>query len=180
MAKQYVVTPSQMKKAEAMCEQKGTSCAVLMRNVGSAIALHISRIVKPCRAAVLVGSGNNGGDGFAVAHNLRKRGFSPLIVLVGSAPKTDLAIDCFNEYKPDYEAVLSYPDQPETVLSELGSCGIIIDCVYGTGFHGELAPRSEGSSPTATGAPPCASLPTSLLAVTQPTGTPMNTRSVRI
>lgn len=140
MAKQYVVTPSQMKKAEAMCEQKGTSCAVLMRNVGSAIALHISRIVKPCRAAVLVGSGNNGGDGFAVAHNLRKRGFSPLIVLVGSAPKTDLAIDCFNEYKPDYEAVLSYPDQPETVLSELGSCGIIIDCVYGTGFHGELAP----------------------------------------
>ena len=61
MAKQYVVTPSQMKKAEAMCEQKGTSCAVLMRNVGSAIALHISRIVKPCRAAVLVGSGNNGG-----------------------------------------------------------------------------------------------------------------------
>lgn len=140
MAKQYVVTPSQMKKAEAMCEQKGTSCAVLMRNVGSAIALHISRIVKPCRAAVLVGSGNNGGDGFAVAHNLRKRGFSPLIVLVASAPKTDLAIDCFNEYKPDYEAVLSYPDQPETVLSELGSCGIIIDCVYGTGFHGELAP----------------------------------------
>ena len=67
MAKRYVVTPSQMKKAEALCEQKGTSCAVLMRNVGSAIALHISRIVKPCRAAVLVGSGNNGGDGFAVA-----------------------------------------------------------------------------------------------------------------
>lgn len=26
------------------------------------------------------------------------------------------------------------------MLSELGSCGIIIDCVYGTGFHGELAP----------------------------------------
>ena len=77
MAKQYVVTPSQMKKAEAMCEQKGTSCAVLMRNVGSAIALHISRIVKPCRAAVLVGSGNNGGDGFAVAHNLRKRLLPP-------------------------------------------------------------------------------------------------------
>ena len=50
------------------------------------------------------GSGNNGGDGFAVAHNLRKRGFSPLIVLVGSAPKTDLAIDCFMAKAVDSEA----------------------------------------------------------------------------
>lgn len=150
-------------------------------NVGSAIALHISRIVKPCRAAVLVGSGNNGGDGFAVAHNLRKRGFSPLIVLVGSAPKTDLAIDCFNEYKPDYEAVLSYPDQPETVLNELGSCGIIIDCVYGTGFHGELAsPGQKALLLLQRERRPCASRPTLLPAVTQPTGTPMNTRFVRI
>ena len=80
-----------MKKAEAMCEEKGTSCAVLMRNVGSAVALHISRIAKPCRTAVLVGSGNNGGDGFALAHNLRKRGFTPVIIMTGSAPKTDLA-----------------------------------------------------------------------------------------
>jgi curved DNA-binding protein CbpA len=60
------------------------------------------------------GSGNNGGDGFAVAHNLRKRGFSPLIVLVGSAPKTDLAIDCFNEYKPDF--VLSCEDRRSNSL----------------------------------------------------------------
>ena len=87
MAKQYVVTPSQMKKAEAMCEQKGTSCAVLMRNVGSAIALHISRIVKPCRAAVLVGSGNNGGDGVACARFLKERGCEVRAFLCGNEEK---------------------------------------------------------------------------------------------
>ena len=62
-----------MKKAEAMCEEKGMSCAVLMRNVGSAVALHISRIAKPCHTAVLVGSGNNGGDGVALAQNPQHR-----------------------------------------------------------------------------------------------------------
>ncbi len=140
MSKQFAVSPAQMKKAEANCEKKGTSCAVLMRNVGSAVSRHISRIVKPCRAAVLVGSGNNGGDGFALAHNLRKRGFTPVIIMTGSAPKTDLAKNCFEEYKADHEAVLSYPDEPQKVLSEIASCGVIADCVYGTGFHGELHP----------------------------------------
>ena len=129
-----------MKTAEAMCEKKGTSCGVLMRNVGSAIARHISRIAKPCRTAVLVGSGNNGGDGFALAHNLRKRGFTPTIIMTGASPKTDLAKECFEEYRADYESVLSYPDEPESVLAEIAKCGVIADCVYGTGFHGELHP----------------------------------------
>ena len=140
MSKQFVVTPAQMKTAEAMCEKKGTSCGVLMRNVGSAIARHISRIAKPCRTAVLVGSGNNGGDGFALAHNLRKRGFTPTIIMTGASPKTDLAKECFEEYRADYESVLSYPDEPESVLAEIAKCGVIADCVYGTGFHGELHP----------------------------------------
>ena len=138
MPKQFVVTPAQMKTAEAMCEKKGTSCGVLMRNVGSAIARHISRIAKPCRTAVLVGSGNNGGDGFALAHNLRKRGFTPTIIMTGASPKTDLAKECFEEYRADYERVLSYPDEPESVLAEIAKCGVIADCVYGTGFHGKL------------------------------------------
>ena len=34
----YVVTPEQMKKAEAFCENNGTSLATLMDNAGKAIA----------------------------------------------------------------------------------------------------------------------------------------------
>ena len=95
MPKQFTVSPAQMKKAEAACESKGTTCAMLMRNVGSAIAGRISRLVKPCVCAILAGSGNNGGDGFALAHCLKKRGFTVNVILVGSLPKTELAKECY-------------------------------------------------------------------------------------
>ena len=138
MPKQFTVSPAQMKKAEAACESKGTTCAMLMRNVGSAIAGRISRLVKPCVCAILAGSGNNGGDGFALAHCLKKRGFTVNVILVGSLPKTELAKECYEEYKSDFSSVISYPDEPQKALEAVSGASVIADCVYGTGFHGEL------------------------------------------
>lgn len=89
------------------------------------------------KAAVFCGNGKNAGDGFVIADLLVKRGVNACIVLADKAPELpepkmyyDLAVEngvidyYFTEYNFD--------------------CDIIVDCIFGIGFHGEpKAPFGE-------------------------------------
>ena len=88
--KHFVVTPAQMKAAEGDCEHRGTSCAVLMENVGAKIAERLDEMLSLSgkTVVILAGSGNNGGDGFALARRVSERGARAEIVIAGAMPKT--------------------------------------------------------------------------------------------
>lgn len=81
--------------------------------------------------AILVGSGNNGGDGYALACILKEKGFRCRIFTV-SEPKT-----------PDS---LYYAQMAENAGISISpyECGclkgfdILVDCLLGTGFRGEV------------------------------------------
>ena len=134
------VTNEQMKAAEAAADRNGTSYMTLMRNAGEACFGRISRLldgVEDKTFVVLSGRGNNGGDGIVIANMLTEARASVILVFVQDLPKSDTARQCYSTYEKVVKSTL-YVHRQDAVKRALGSCDAIIDCVFGTGFHGEL------------------------------------------
>ena len=81
--------------------------------------------------AIVVGAGNNGGDGFALACILKENGFQCTVFTVGQHLSSDSA----------YYARKAEEDGIDIVCFEpncLKGYDVIVDCLLGTGFQGEL------------------------------------------
>lgn len=132
----FVVNNLQMKAAEMLCNEKFISYSQMMFNAGTQIASRICEICKPCLTAVLCGSGNNGGDGFVIARKLAECGFKVKVILACGEPKTECACEYF--IKLDKERVFSLSDERDKCKTIVQNAQLIVDCVFGTGFHGSL------------------------------------------
>ncbi|MBQ9938074.1 MAG: NAD(P)H-hydrate dehydratase [Oscillospiraceae bacterium] len=135
-------TTAEMKLAERLSDEIGINYMRLMENAGSAAAAFIRRTfdLEQRRCVVVCGSGNNGGDGFVVARKLFENGIRTAVVLACGAPKPDCAIkmfDMLNERIPVFD--WNDPADKEA-LTAVCSADLIVDAVFGTGFHGELRP----------------------------------------
>lgn len=131
---QYVVTNSQMKTAERRCDECGTSYYQMMENAGTRCAEFIADVVpENARILVMCGSGNNGGDGFVITRLLRDQGRDVSVLLAAGMPKTPDAEKNFS-LLPRGTSVYSY----ETRADAFRMVDCVVDCIYGTGFHGEL------------------------------------------
>lgn len=130
----FVVTPNQMKILENASHCAGVSLSALMDNAGKAIAERIISILQAetyiNNVYILAGNGNNAGDGFVCAQKLAENNINVKIIMLCGEPKTDLSKASFNQMKGI------------DVTSEYNSIdfsdSIVVDCVFGTGFHGEL------------------------------------------
>jgi len=71
-----IVTVQQMRELERQADATGHSYAAMMENAGRAVAEAIQRRrnVKDLRVLVLIGPGNNGGDGLVCARHLQAMG----------------------------------------------------------------------------------------------------------
>ena len=139
-----IVTTAQMKQAEERSEQRGVSRVALMQNAAKQCLDAIKQRVgdTACkRFAILCGSGNNGGDGVELAALLREEGGKAVVLLTDKLPDTDTARACMElrSEKPDN---ISFRENPEAAKEQMRSADVIIDCVFGTGFHGELPPAA--------------------------------------
>lgn len=133
---QYLVNTEQMKAAEKLCSERHISYHQMMQNAGDAIANRIAKTTQWCETVILCGSGNNGGDGFVIAKNLSERMFPVKVILLCKKPKTECAAEFFAEL-PD-EMVLDYELQTQECKAAIRSAELVVDCVFGTGFHGDL------------------------------------------
>jgi len=83
------------------------------------------------RTAIVVGSGNNGGDGFALSCILQKNGYDCTVFMVSSNLSEDSS----------YYAKLAY-DGGIPIQCFTPGClegyDILVDCLLGTGFQGNL------------------------------------------
>lgn len=79
---------------------------------------------------VVAGTGNNGGDGFAIARLLKAKGFNVQVVLAGDPEQ--FSPDC----RVNYERFLQTSDcKLQTAESwEPGSGSVILDCIFGSGL----------------------------------------------
>ena len=72
-----IVTPQQMRDIEDRSEELGVSKDTLMENAGQSIAKYLLNTTKNLvgtRVVLLVGQGNNGGDGIVAATRLDQLG----------------------------------------------------------------------------------------------------------
>lgn len=99
------------------------------RAEASASAARAANVPQIC---ILCGSGNNGADGYALARRLAGE-FEVAIVAI-SEPKSPECVKLA-------EAARAAGAQISTQLNirQLADCTVIIDCIYGTGFHGQLS-----------------------------------------
>ena len=134
------VTNEQMKKAEINADAGGVPFLQLMKNAGEACFNRISQLsggVKDKNIVVLSGRGNNGGDGIVLTDLLLEAGANAVLIFVTDLPNTECARLCYSIYETGLNVSL-YAHQKENVKRVLENSEIVIDCVFGTGFHGEL------------------------------------------
>ena len=135
-----VLSCDEVRRLEDVIEKEGTSKAELMEFAGEFVA---SEALKgnPSRVVILVGFGNNGGDGWVAADILAQK---------------DVHVDVVSPVEPDEISaplarhvarrtagrdvnIVVGPSKDE--LGELiGEADLVIDAILGTGFHGELRP----------------------------------------
>ena len=141
----YYATPQQMKEIERYSDAHGVSYRELMENAGAAAAELVCRLSSKYDLSggvmILCGKGNNGGDGFVLAKNLFDIGMTVYVVLTSGDPATELAGYEYCRLGECGIDVLDLNDNIDKVFSLFSSCSLIVDAVYGTGFHGELPPE---------------------------------------
>lgn len=132
-----ILTKKQMINAEQNSVSYGVSLSQLMKSAGFALFNVIKKyayenMIDEC--LLLIGSGNNGGDGLVCANYLQSAGIAPIVVLVSDV-KTDLAKDAFSALRSDIRVIRCTDGIP---TEKIMNAKIIVDCVFGTGFHGEI------------------------------------------
>ncbi len=130
-----VVTASQMMSIEKRSALAGVSTDTLMENAGLAVARQVSSRIghlPDARVVVLVGPGNNGGDGLVTARHLQQWGMSVTACLCGQRPAADPNLD---SARMEGVGIVETSADPE--LSGLGqlldSCHLAVDSILGTG-----------------------------------------------
>ncbi|MCE2464269.1 MAG: NAD(P)H-hydrate dehydratase [Dehalococcoidia bacterium] len=130
-----IVTIEQMRRLEEASASAGVSTDTLMENAGLAVAREVRKSlggVAGSRILVLVGPGNNGGDGLVVARHLRRWGAEVTVYLLlrhrGEDPKFQAALEAG-------VSSLSTSQDPDlgAFENELANSHVVIDAVLGTG-----------------------------------------------
>ncbi|MDE5769353.1 MAG: NAD(P)H-hydrate dehydratase, partial [Oscillospiraceae bacterium] len=140
-----LVTPEQMCVLEKLTEQAGISYAQMMENAGKALAeILLEEYPDKNNFLFLAGTGNNGGDCFVAASYLKQAGKQVVIDLPLGESKTEISR---NAYQKALENKITVRMEDQ-VYAEENDCDfetaeVIIDGIFGTGFHGKLPKEIE-------------------------------------
>jgi ADP-dependent NAD(P)H-hydrate dehydratase / NAD(P)H-hydrate epimerase len=117
--------------ADRLAVEGGVSAAELMQNAGAAVAREIVRRFSARRVIVLCGPGNNGGDGFVAARELKTAGWSVSVALAAVRERLQ---------GPAHVHAQRWTGEVQALRPEaLEDAGLVVDALYGAGFRGELA-----------------------------------------
>lgn len=131
-----LLTPAQMSEAEEISVKLGVSLWELMSHAGQRLAEIADEKAKRLGAKnilLLCGAGNNGGDGFVCADYLAKCGYTVTAALMCGEPKTELARMAYSLINTEKINITAAAEKLSSINPD-----IIIDCIFGTGFHGEF------------------------------------------
>ena len=131
-----IVTPQQMRDIEDRSEELGVSKDTLMENAGQSIAKYLLNTTKNLvgtRVVLLVGQGNNGGDGIVAATRLDQLGAKVEVYLCAAVPKYQAMTDLLQQRGVQVSRI-----QEDCDLSQLREAlelaEVVVDAVLGTGL----------------------------------------------
>ena len=131
----YILTSEEMREADKYTiERLATPSLYLMEKAGQALADEAERLAPRGKIVCVCGGGNNGGDGFVCARILFKRGRDVVALCVAEKSSSECEIN-----RAEFEMLGG------KVKKELpsGKISLIVDCLFGTGFKGELEGKFE-------------------------------------
>jgi NAD(P)H-hydrate epimerase len=122
-------------------EEFGVPTGTLMENAGRHVATVVSKLIEQRegrRVVVLVGKGNNGGDGLVAARYVKTPRLEVTAYLTGTAADmtgdAGKALAAAREaWVPIHSLATASADEMEDLL---GSADVIVDAIFGTGFRG--------------------------------------------
>lgn len=118
-----ILTTDAMRAAEQAIIAAGTPETTLMERAGAALARTV-HLMSPMREAlVLVGPGNNGGDGYVAARHLKERGFAVRVAALAE-PKSEAC----------KWAAAQWEGNVETLDAETAPSLVLVDALFGTGL----------------------------------------------
>ena len=140
----FTVGAAQMKDIERQADAEGLSYYQMMENAGTS-AYTIIKDSYPAAKSIIVfaGKGNNGGDGFVVARLAANEGKKVTVVLTEGDPVTADAGRNYSLLQDLPVKITRLENMPSSVADETiqePSADVVVDALYGTGFHGSLRP----------------------------------------
>jgi hydroxyethylthiazole kinase-like uncharacterized protein yjeF len=130
-----VLTAEQTRQIDKQCADLDLPTGVLMENAGRAVAEEVARIlgtVDKQDILVLIGPGNNGGDGLVAARHLHDRGAKVSLYLCHQRPSNDGNLMLARERV--ITEIDAAQDEDLRHLDEmLSSSTVVIDALFGTG-----------------------------------------------
>ena len=130
----FAVSNETMRLSDAMTIKGGVASTELMRRAGEAIYRSYGQWG---RCAIVCGVGNNAGDGFVLALCMKKDGLSPHLLLVEEKFSPD-GLFYFEKCKDQGIEYSVFCDD-----FDFSSFDSIADCIFGTGFHGEVTGKEK-------------------------------------
>ncbi|UWG98179.1 NAD(P)H-hydrate dehydratase [Dehalobacter sp. DCM] len=150
-----IVSAGQMRNIDSHAiNDFGIPGSILMENAALAVVREIKSLLEvggKClrgqKAVILVGKGNNGGDGLAVARHLRILGMEVTVFLF--AVPTELQGDArlnYDLYQKMGEKIIPVDDEKQLRLFKLAlmQSNVAVDALYGTGFKGAIPEFIQG------------------------------------
>jgi hydroxyethylthiazole kinase-like uncharacterized protein yjeF len=115
---------------EHAIEQAGVPSLDLMERAGAGLARVAAQAAREGPVRVVIGKGNNGGDGLVAARLLREDGREVDVLAAGDPA------DLKGDAKANLDRLPGEPPEPFDAARLAGS-GVIIDALLGTGFEGK-------------------------------------------
>ena len=125
-----VISVDEMREADRYTIAKGTPSKELMRRAAQGV-FDTYPGWTGARTLIICGSGNNGGDGYALASIMKDHDLDVTILRIGDKFSDDGAF-YYDESVKKGVPVLVYGTDPV----DLSSYQVIVDCMLGTGFQG--------------------------------------------
>jgi len=130
-----VVTVEQMRQIEEQCARTGLPTSQLMENAGKAVAEGVRKIpgtIDQQNILIMIGPGNNGGDGLVAARHLHDWGARVSLFLFGQRSPEDANLQLVQE-RGIACVEAGQDDSLDRLRESLASVDTVIDAIFGTG-----------------------------------------------
>ena len=120
-------------------EELGLDSKILMENAGRAISQRITKLItKKNQILVLIGSGNNGGDGFVIARTLHHQGYQVLALQLVADYKIQGDAAYHKQLFINFGGMLKKVSKTGELKGYLEQASIVVDAILGLGVKGKL------------------------------------------
>ena len=129
-----IVTREEMRQLEqhTICGHFISSLILMERAALSVCDFLLKEQISLDRPLIVCGTGNNGGDGLAIARILCERGYHPEVVLTGSRER------CTEETMSELHSLESYGVQIHDQIANTAYT-VVIDAIFGIGLSREIS-----------------------------------------